>query len=40
MEDTEVRKLSARGKHDRILLCRKGLGCEAWPSTRWWRRTC
>ena len=28
MEDTEVRKLSARGKHDRILLCRKGLGCE------------
>ena len=28
LEDTEVRKLSARGKHDRILLCRQGLGCE------------
>jgi DNA polymerase-1 len=28
MEDAGVRKLSARGKHDRILLCRKGLGCE------------
>jgi DNA polymerase-1 len=28
MEDTGVRKLSARGKHDRILLCRQGLGCE------------
>ncbi len=28
LEDTEVRKLSARGKHDRILLCRKSLGCE------------
>jgi DNA polymerase-1 len=28
MEDTDVRKLSARAKHDRILLCRKGLGCE------------
>ena len=28
-EDPQVRKLSARGKHDRILLCRKGLGCES-----------
>jgi DNA polymerase-1 len=28
LEDAEVRKLSARGKHDRILTCRNGLGCD------------
>ena len=28
LDDSEVRKLSARGKHDRILLCRSGLGCD------------
>jgi DNA polymerase I len=27
-EDPLVRKLSARGKHDRIMLCEAGLGCE------------
>ena len=27
-EDPLVRKLSARGKHDRIMLCEQGLGCE------------
>ncbi|HUG52776.1 MAG TPA: DNA polymerase I [Vicinamibacteria bacterium] len=28
-EDPLVQKLSARGKHDRILLCEQGLGCES-----------
>ena len=28
-EDPLVRKLSARGKHDRIMLCEQGLGCES-----------
>ena len=28
-EDPLVHKLSARGKHDRILLCEQGLGCES-----------
>jgi len=28
-EDPHVEKLSARGKHDRILLCEQGLGCES-----------
>ena len=28
-EDPHVQKLSARGKHDRILLCEHGLGCES-----------
>jgi DNA polymerase-1 len=27
MEDRTVRKLSVRGKHDRILLCQAGVGC-------------
>ncbi len=28
-EDPKVEKLSARAKHDRILLCEQGLGCES-----------